>query len=164
MLSWQLAPHARMRSLNADPKTIEGFGREWSRFDQSGGLHEAGRQNIRELYFRIFPWDTLPANAVGFDLGCGSWRWDCWLSPQPLRSSFSSDRLRGRTLIVNHGRNRDRLQRRIRSNRLLAAANNLLRAIIHVTLGLNRVGSPMICVFQKASEAPYPSTLPVVAK
>jgi SAM-dependent methyltransferase len=28
-----------------------------------------------ENYFRIFPWARLPANACGFDMGCGSGRW-----------------------------------------------------------------------------------------
>lgn len=28
-----------------------------------------------ELYFRSFPWEVLPEEAVGFDLGCGSGRW-----------------------------------------------------------------------------------------
>ena len=59
---------------NIDPRTVEDFGREWARFDQS----EASREELlREFdgYFRGFPWNALPANAAGFDLGCGSGRW-----------------------------------------------------------------------------------------
>lgn len=59
---------------NLDTKTVEGFGEEWSRFDQTE-LDETEASNLFEQYFAIFPWDSLPANAVGFDLGCGSGRW-----------------------------------------------------------------------------------------
>lgn len=33
-------------------------------------------------YFNIFPWDALPATAVGFDLGCGSGRWATLVAPR----------------------------------------------------------------------------------
>jgi SAM-dependent methyltransferase len=59
---------------NADPETIEGFGREWTRFDQSE-LDERELRDIVDQYFSIFPWSELPPDAVGFDLGCGSGRW-----------------------------------------------------------------------------------------
>ena len=59
---------------NVDRKTVEGFGREWTTFDQSG-LDEASKVRIFEEYFRIFPWDRLPAGAIGADIGCGSGRW-----------------------------------------------------------------------------------------
>lgn len=59
---------------NRDRKTVEAFGYEWSKFDQSqvpqAELEEAFRQ-----YFSVFPWSQLPPDAVGFDLGCGSGRW-----------------------------------------------------------------------------------------
>lgn len=57
-----------------DAKTVEGFGYEWTRFDQRqvdpGEIHRGFSQ-----YFRVFPWDGLRPDAVGFDLGCGSGRW-----------------------------------------------------------------------------------------
>ena len=59
---------------NIDPATVEGFGEEWSSFDQralSGDEYEAAF----ESYFAIFPFTELPPNAEGFDLGCGSGRW-----------------------------------------------------------------------------------------
>ena len=62
-----------MRS-NLDTKTVAGFGAEWSRFDQAD-LPEAELAEQFDRYFRVFPWDKLPDNAVGFDLGCGSGRW-----------------------------------------------------------------------------------------
>src|SRR5260370_25865333 len=60
--------------MNADTKTVEGFGVEWTRFDQSA-LPEEELRRIFEGYFRIFPWNELPPEAVGFDLGCGSPPW-----------------------------------------------------------------------------------------
>lgn len=59
---------------NVDAKTVEGFGEEWSRFDQTG-MEAAELQEQFERYFSVFPWEQLPPNAEGFDLGCGSGRW-----------------------------------------------------------------------------------------
>ena len=62
------------KSKNIDQETVEGFGAEWAAFDQSG-LEQAEYDALTEAYFHIFPFDTLPANAEGYDLGCGSGRW-----------------------------------------------------------------------------------------
>jgi SAM-dependent methyltransferase len=59
---------------NADQATIASFGDQWSRFDQSK-LDEKELYRIFNVYFRLFPWHTLPDNAEGFDMGCGSGRW-----------------------------------------------------------------------------------------
>lgn len=59
---------------NIDPKTVAGFGEEWDSFDQTH-LDSAEWRELFERYFAIFPWQDLPENAVGFDLGCGSGRW-----------------------------------------------------------------------------------------
>jgi SAM-dependent methyltransferase len=59
---------------NVDELTVEDFGAEWSRFDQSQ-LDEAELLRSFYAYFRLFPWDDLPPRAVGFDAGCGSGRW-----------------------------------------------------------------------------------------
>lgn len=66
---------------NIDRRTVEGFGDEWRHYDQS----ELDSKEIRILfdrYFRIFPWDALPPDAVGFDIGCGSGRWARLVSPR----------------------------------------------------------------------------------
>ena len=63
-----------MESKNKDIKTIEGFGEEWKRFDQSN-LSELELRKMFLKYFHIFPWDSLPKNPIGFDMGCGSGRW-----------------------------------------------------------------------------------------
>ena len=66
---------------NVDVKTVEGFGEEWSKFDQSE-LDERERLQIFESYFSVFPWEDLPKDAIGFDLGCGSGRWAKSVAPR----------------------------------------------------------------------------------
>ena len=64
-----------------NPETVRGFGDEWERFDQTA-LSDDERSQIFADYFRIFPWDTLPNDATGFDLGCGSGRWAQLVAPR----------------------------------------------------------------------------------
>jgi SAM-dependent methyltransferase len=59
---------------NIDPKTVAGFGEEWAAYDQTT-LDEAEHRALFEAYFSVFPFDSLPPRAEGFDLGCGSGRW-----------------------------------------------------------------------------------------
>jgi len=59
---------------NLDRSTVDSFGDEWGRFDQSE-LPLAEAQRIFDQYFKIFPFESLPDNSSGFDLGCGSGRW-----------------------------------------------------------------------------------------
>jgi SAM-dependent methyltransferase len=59
---------------NLDKATVESFGDEWGRFNQAN-LPDEEAQEIFSQYFSIFPWSSLPDNAQGFDLGCGSGRW-----------------------------------------------------------------------------------------
>jgi SAM-dependent methyltransferase len=61
-------------SSNIDLHTVAGFGAEWSSFDQLGLSDDEYRQ-LFNRYFDLFPFDRLPADAEGFDLGCGSGRW-----------------------------------------------------------------------------------------
>lgn len=68
-------------SSNADTKVVSDFGSEWSRFDQTG-LSEAEAKRYFDEYFSVFPWERLPANAEGFDLGCGSGRWALFAARQ----------------------------------------------------------------------------------
>lgn len=66
---------------NLDRNVVDGFGYEWSRFDQSA-LSEDELQEMFDNYFNIFPWEKLPEGAVGFDLGCGSGRWAKIVAPR----------------------------------------------------------------------------------
>jgi len=59
---------------NIDRETVEGFGEEWEAFDQTR-LSGVEYQKLFDGYFAIFPFDDLPGDAEGFDLGCGSGRW-----------------------------------------------------------------------------------------
>ena len=60
---------------------IEGFGEEWTRFDQTG-LTPEERAAAFAAYFEVFPWNDLPPDAEGFDLGCGSGRWAALVAPR----------------------------------------------------------------------------------
>ncbi len=66
---------------NIDPETVDGFGDEWTRFDQSA-LPEAERRRLFDEYFAVFPWDRIGASSVGFDAGCGSGRWAMLAAPR----------------------------------------------------------------------------------
>lgn len=66
---------------NIDLNTVKSFGDEWSRFDQAElPISEATR--IFDEYFAVFPWDKLPYDASGFDMGCGSGRWAKLMAPR----------------------------------------------------------------------------------
>lgn len=69
------------RSGNIDRKTVHGFGQEWSTFDQMA-LEPEEHGAAFDQYFSEFPWDELPPDAEGFDLGCGSGRWAALVAPR----------------------------------------------------------------------------------
>lgn len=64
-----------------DEQTIAGFGEEWRRFDQSG-LPADEQRRLFDAYFALFPWDKLPPQAEGADIGCGSGRWAQLAAPR----------------------------------------------------------------------------------
>ncbi len=66
---------------NVDGATVDGFGEEWARFDQTG-LPDTDARTAFAQYFSLFPWDRLPKDAVGFDVGCGSGRWARLAAPR----------------------------------------------------------------------------------
>jgi ubiquinone/menaquinone biosynthesis C-methylase UbiE len=66
---------------NIDHITVDSFGDEWKRFDQSG-MSDAEAKKVFDEYFSVFPWADLPADAEGFDMGCGSGRWARFMSPR----------------------------------------------------------------------------------
>lgn len=72
---------AEVMTKNAVREVVEGFGDEWSRFDQSV-LSEDQLAKMFDHYFNIFPWEKLPVGACGFDLGCGSGRWAKIVAPR----------------------------------------------------------------------------------
>lgn len=96
---------------NFDQNTINSFGEEWARFDQSV-LDEAEWSAMFNTYFSIFPFDSLPENAEGFDMGCGSGRWAKGVAPRvgrlncidPAESALVVARrnLAGRNNVIFH--------------------------------------------------------------
>ena len=66
---------------NVDRRTVRGFGFEWTRFDQSGVPHSELLAYF-ENYFSLFPWEALPMNAEGVDIGCGTGRWAQFVAPR----------------------------------------------------------------------------------
>ncbi len=66
---------------NADAHVIAAFGSEWRRFDQTQ-LSPQEHQAAFEEYFAVFPWERLPPDACGFDLGCGTGRWAVKVAPR----------------------------------------------------------------------------------
>jgi SAM-dependent methyltransferase len=68
---------------NVDPDVAAGFGHEWSTFRQNEAeFSPTDRAAIFESYFDIFPWNELPPNPVGMDVGCGSGRWSVMVAPK----------------------------------------------------------------------------------
>lgn len=59
---------------NVDEDLVRDFGDEWQRFDQSC-IPEVELKRSFDAYFSIFPFEGLPPDAVGADIGCGSGRW-----------------------------------------------------------------------------------------
>lgn len=66
---------------NVDAKTVEGFGQEWSRYDQTSIPKEV-LQAIFDDYFAIFPLERLTQESTGADFGCGSGRWAKLIAPK----------------------------------------------------------------------------------
>ena len=67
-----------------DERTVTAFGDEWSRFDQTHADADELRRTF-ERYFAIFPWSSLPPDAIGVDIGCGSGRWAQFVAPRVRR-------------------------------------------------------------------------------
>lgn len=70
-----------IQKKNLDPLTVAGFGDEWTRFNQDT-LSKKEQKELFDCYFDLFPWQSLPEKAVGFDMGCGSGRWAQLVAPR----------------------------------------------------------------------------------
>lgn len=65
---------------NVDPRTVTGFGEEWSAYDQSElDLDEA--QTIFDKYFSLVDFTSFSSTSVAVDVGCGSGRWARFVAP-----------------------------------------------------------------------------------
>ena len=70
-----------VKKKNIDFNTAKSFGEEWEKFDQSTLGNEEALERFNE-YFHLFPWNSLPPNSEGIDIGCGSGRWDKFVAPR----------------------------------------------------------------------------------
>lgn len=68
-----------MRNIDSD--TVDGFGDEWARFDQSA-MSNAELKEMFDTYFGIFEFPSTSPEWTGFDLGCGSGRWASLVAPR----------------------------------------------------------------------------------
>jgi|SRR5579864_3043325 len=66
------------KTLNVDPATVKGFGREWSAFSQEC-MDDGERQEVFAKYFCLIDWRQKPQRAL--DMGCGSGRWAVLVAP-----------------------------------------------------------------------------------
>lgn len=69
-----------MENNNVDLSVVNDFGDEWDKFDQSDVPFDELEHSFNK-YFSLFPWDKIPENSVGFDMGCGSGRWAYFVTP-----------------------------------------------------------------------------------
>ena len=99
---------------NVDTDVARGFGKEWSTFRQDEtSLAREQREIIFENYFRIFPWQLLPAGGgIGADVGCGTGRWATMVAPRvahlhlvdvsPEALAVARENLQGRDNVSFH--------------------------------------------------------------
>jgi len=59
---------------NIDKKTVEDFGVEWNKYNQSSIPDEELKKSWNQ-YFDMFSFEELSNDSEGFDMGCGSGRW-----------------------------------------------------------------------------------------
>jgi ubiquinone/menaquinone biosynthesis C-methylase UbiE len=96
---------------NINRSVVDDFGKEWDKFDQSA-VPLLEQKNSFIKYFSLFPWDLLPNNSEGFDLGCGSGRWAYFcapkvgrlhcLDPSPLALNVAKEKLSNYENCVFH--------------------------------------------------------------
>lgn len=66
---------------NSNKNVVKDFGDEWDQYPQNS-ISKDSLKDAFDQYFNIFPFDHLPHNAEGFDMGCGSGRWAQFVAPQ----------------------------------------------------------------------------------
>lgn len=68
-------------SDNIDRKTVDGFGQEWSRFDQTG-VTDTELEELCRRYFTLVDFSSLGPDSIAVDAGCGSGRWGSFVAKQ----------------------------------------------------------------------------------
>ncbi len=67
-----------LEATNVDPRTVKGFGQEWSTFTQHA-LSDCERKELFDKYFCLIDWSKKPRRCL--DMGCGSGRWAALVAP-----------------------------------------------------------------------------------
>lgn len=74
--------HSAAKSKNFDPATREAFSDQWARFEKHVDERDEDNKIVFDRFFHHFPWDRLPVNAQGFDMGCGRGRFLKFTAPR----------------------------------------------------------------------------------
>jgi SAM-dependent methyltransferase len=72
-------PQKMESKANVDPKTVTGFGQEWTSFTQAR-MPDAERLELFNGYFSLIDWTRRPKQVM--DFGCGSGRWSVMVAPR----------------------------------------------------------------------------------
>lgn len=64
---------------NYDKKVVKDFGSQWGLFRQN--ISDEELKKYFDQYFKLFPWESISKESVGFDMGCGSGRWAKFVAP-----------------------------------------------------------------------------------
>ena len=62
-------------------EVIRDFGNEWNTYNQHP-LDNTELERLFSNYFKIFPFDKINKNSIGFDMGCGAGRWAKFIAPR----------------------------------------------------------------------------------
>ena len=66
---------------NKESQVINDFGDEWGQYNQNE-LKDSELKDLFNNYFKIFPFELINKNSIGFDMGCGSGRWAQLMAPK----------------------------------------------------------------------------------
>ena len=67
--------------INLEREVIKDFGNEWNTYNQYP-LNNKELEKLFHNYFKIFPFDKINKNSIGFDMGCGAGRWAKFIAPR----------------------------------------------------------------------------------
>ena len=75
------AENQSMPRTNIDESVVRHFGKEWKTFTNDERPQYCLESEFN-AFFEIFPWESLPEHAEGFDAGCGTGRWAAFIAPR----------------------------------------------------------------------------------
>jgi len=75
----------KIDNMNRENDVVGSFGFEWNKFNYKGKETDDSLRNAFNVYFSNFNFESLPANPVGFDMGCGAGRWAFFVAPRVFK-------------------------------------------------------------------------------